>query len=48
VFLGECVECRVRLGNSDLVARIHPDQPVDIGNRIGVRIRPEDVAILSA
>ncbi len=47
VFLGESVECRVRLGNSDLVARIHPDQPVAVGEKIGVLIRPEDVAILS-
>jgi iron(III) transport system ATP-binding protein len=46
VFLGESVECRVQLGNSDLVARIHPDQPVQIGSSIGVLIRPEDVAIL--
>lgn len=48
VFLGESVECRVRLGQSDLVARIHPDQPVEAGEKIGVLIRPEDVAILSA
>ncbi|WP_323766616.1 ABC transporter ATP-binding protein [Marinovum sp.] len=47
VFLGESVECRVRLGNSDLVARIHPDQPVEEGKAIGVMIRPKDVAILS-
>lgn len=48
VFLGEAVECRVKLGNSDLVARIHPDQPVEVGAKIGVLIRPEDVALLSA
>ena len=48
VFLGESVECRVLLGNSDLVARIHPDQPVEVGARVSVLIRPDDVAILSA
>jgi ABC-type sugar transport system ATPase subunit len=48
VFLGEAVECRVRLGRSALVARIHPDQPVEPGAKVGVVIRPEDVAILPA
>ena len=48
VFLGEAVECRVRLGRSALVSRIHPDQPVAPGGRVGVVIRPEDVAILPA
>lgn len=48
VFLGEAVECRVRLGASHLIARIHPDQPVHVGGKIGVQIRPADVAILSA
>ena len=48
VFLGECVECRVRLGNADIVARVHPSQPVEVGARMGVNIRPEDVALLSA
>lgn len=48
VFLGECVECRVRLGNGDLVARMHPDQPIEIGQKIGVSVRPEDVALLSS
>ncbi|MAQ82296.1 MAG: Fe3+/spermidine/putrescine ABC transporter ATP-binding protein [Maritimibacter sp.] len=47
VFLGECVECRVRLGNGDLVARIHPGQAVAVGDRVGVQIAPEDVALLS-
>jgi iron(III) transport system ATP-binding protein len=48
IFLGECVECRVRIGNADMLARVHPDQPIEIGQSIGVVIRPEDVAILSA
>lgn len=48
VFLGECLECRVRFGEGDLVARVHPAQPVDVGARVGVSVRPEDVAILSA
>ncbi len=48
VFLGESVECRVRLGNSSLVARIHPGQSVVVGAKVGVVVRPEDVAILSA
>lgn len=47
VFLGESVECRVRVGNGDLVARVHPGQPVKVGDRMGVAIRPEDVALLS-
>lgn len=47
VFLGESVECRVQFGSSDLVARIHPAQPVEIGDTVGVVVRPEDVAILS-
>jgi iron(III) transport system ATP-binding protein len=48
VFLGEALECRVRLGQSSLVARIHPDQPVEIGGKVGVVVKPQDVAILSA
>lgn len=47
VFLGECVECRVQLGNSDLVARVHPSQRVEVGTNVAVVIRPEDVSILS-
>ncbi len=48
IFLGEALECRVQLGQSSLVARIHPDQPVEMGGKVGVLIKPEDVAILSA
>lgn len=48
VFLGESVECRVRLGNSEIVARIHPDQAAVAGTKTRVIIRPESVAILSA
>lgn len=48
VFLGECLECRVQFGNADLVARIHPAQRVEVGAKVGVVVRPEDVAILSA
>ncbi len=48
VFLGECIECRVRVGDADLVARVHPRDAVDVGQRTGVEIRPEDVALLSS
>ncbi|MFD0981074.1 ABC transporter ATP-binding protein [Tropicimonas aquimaris] len=48
VFLGDSVECRVRLGNSDIVARVHPNQPLGVGDKIGVVVRPDDVAILKA
>ena len=48
VFLGETLECRVRCGKADILARVHPAEPVSVGARVGVVIRPEDVAILSA
>ncbi|GGL80949.1 ABC transporter ATP-binding protein [Wenxinia marina] len=48
MFLGDCVECRVSVGTAHIFARVHPSQAVEVGQRIGVDIRPEDVALLSA
>ena len=48
VFLGESVECRVKLGSSDIVARIHPSQQVSLGQKVGVLVMPDDVAIVAA
>ncbi len=48
VFLGEALECRVRCGKADLVARVHPAQAVEVGAKVGVVVLPGDVAILSA
>ena len=48
VFLGEALECRIALGTSDLVTRMHPSSEVAPGDRVDVVIRPEDVAILAA
>lgn len=48
VFLGETLECRVRCGEADLVARVHPAEAVAVGDTVGVVIRPGDVATLTA
>ncbi len=48
VFLGEALECRVQAGGADLMARLHPDAPVAVGQTIDLMVRPEDVSILTA
>ena len=48
VFLGESLECRVKLGSSDIVARIHPSQAVTVGQKVGVLVKPDDVALVAA
>lgn len=48
VFLGHAVEGRVRPQRGALVARFHPDQPIETGQKIGVSVRPEEVALLPA
>lgn len=48
IFLGESLECRVNLGDSSLITRLHPSSEVAIGDTIGVNVKPQDVAILVA
>lgn len=48
VFLGEAVECRVQLGSTDIVARLHPSQPVSVGDEVQVVIEARDVSIVAA
>ena len=46
VFMGESLECRVRAGNADLMARLHPSQMHTVGERVAITIKPEDVSVL--
>ena len=48
VFLGEAVECRVAVGSADVVARLHPSQPVSVGDQVKVVIAAQDVSIVAA
>lgn len=48
IFLGESLECRVNLGNSNLITRLHPSSEVAVGDSVGVIVNPNDVAILAA
>ncbi|AKI01934.1 ABC-type spermidine/putrescine transport system, ATPase component [Hoeflea sp. IMCC20628] len=48
VFLGEALECRINLGDSNLITRMHPSSAVVAGDKVDVVIRPDDVAILAA
>lgn len=48
VFLGESIECKVELGSSSIVARLHPNQPVSVGDKVNVAINPQDVSIVAA
>jgi len=48
VFLGESVECRVELGSTEIVARLHPGQPVAVGNKVKVAIAARDVSLVEA
>ena len=47
VFLGESVECKVVVGSADIVARLHPSQPVSVGDHVKVAIAARDVSIVS-
>ncbi|GIX14562.1 MAG: hypothetical protein KatS3mg118_2521 [Paracoccaceae bacterium] len=47
IFLGEAVESRIRVGDGELVARVHPADAVAPGGRVHLRIPPGDVAILT-
>ncbi len=47
IFLGESLECRLDLGSSDLVTRLHPSSEVSVGDDVGVIVKPQDVAILA-
>lgn len=48
VFLGESLECRVNVGNSELIMRLHPSSVVAVGSSIDVIVMADDVAILAA
>lgn len=47
VFLGESIECKVDLGSSHIVARLHPSQAVSVGDKVGVVIAARDVSIVA-
>ncbi len=48
IFLGEALECRVDLGSSNVITRLHPSSEVAVGDTVGVIVKPQDVAILAA
>ncbi|OSP54880.1 ABC transporter ATP-binding protein [Pseudoruegeria sp. SK021] len=48
VFLGESLECKVTLGASELMTRLHPSSGVAVGDTVDVVVNPDDVAILAA
>ncbi|MBT0956629.1 ABC transporter ATP-binding protein [Alphaproteobacteria bacterium KMM 3653] len=47
VFLGECLECKVSLGQSDLITRLHPSSAVAVGDAVDVVVMADDVALLA-
>ena len=47
VFLGESLECRVAVGDTDLVVRLHPSHLASIGEQVTVCVDPGDVAVLT-
>jgi iron(III) transport system ATP-binding protein len=48
VFLGECVDFQVKLGERVLMSRRHPSLRTPIGNSIFVQLRPEKCVALKA
>ena len=48
VFLGESFECQINVGRAAIVARIHPRQPVALGDKVKLAIPAQDVSILAA
>jgi iron(III) transport system ATP-binding protein len=47
VFLGDSLECRAKIGDSELGLRLHPSNSVAVGDIIRVRVEPHDVAVLA-
>lgn len=48
IFLGESLECRVNIGSSNVLTRLHPSSEVAVGDSVSVIVKPNDVAILAA
>jgi len=48
IFLGEALECKVTLGGSELITRLHPSSAVAVGDTVDVVVMADDVAILAA
>ena len=46
-FLGECLDCRVRIGPTLLFAREHPTSPLRSGDDVYVELPPELCAVLT-
>jgi len=47
VFLGDSLDCRARIGSSELGMRLHPSNAVAVGDAIRMRIAPGDIAVLT-
>lgn len=47
VFLGDSLDCRARIGDSELGMRLHPSNAIEVGKQIRMRVAPRDVAVLA-
>jgi iron(III) transport system ATP-binding protein len=47
VFLGDSLDCRAKVGPSELGMRLHPSNAVALGDNIRMRVDPRDVAVLA-
>ena len=47
VFLGDSLDCRARVGSTELGMRLHPSNTVAVGDGIRMRVDPRDVAVLA-
>jgi iron(III) transport system ATP-binding protein len=47
VFLGDSLDCRAKVGSTELGMRLHPSNAVAVGDEIRMRVDPGDVAILA-
>jgi iron(III) transport system ATP-binding protein len=47
VFLGDSLDCRARVGPSELGMRLHPSNAIAVGDAIRMRVNPGDVAVLA-
>lgn len=47
VFLGDSLDCRARVGSSEVGMRLHPSNLVAVGDGITMRVAPADVAVLA-